>query len=190
MKFLIDGTESRVEARAAAWADGVRGQLLTPLTRYGYARGWDFGIDNGAFSRFDKAGFLRLLSRMARFRSRCLFVAAPDKVGDCAITDARWKLWGPWIAALGWPPAYVAQDGCTSIPANASALFIGGSTEWKDSEHAYRLVRLALRRNLHVHVGRVNTPVRFKVFSDLGAHTCDGSGASKYDHMWEALRRG
>ena len=88
--------------------------------------------------------------------------------------------------ATGWPIALVAQDGSEDLDFpwdEIDALFIGGSTEWKDSRHAADLVKAGKMLEKHVHVGRVNTPDRWKRFNDIGADTCDGSGIVKYDHM-------
>jgi hypothetical protein len=42
----------------------------------------------------------------------------------------------------------------------------------------------------HIHIGRVNTLKRFRHFDKLGAHTCDGSGVSRFDHMLDAIAAG
>ena len=48
-------------------------------------------------------------------------------------------------------------------------------------------LKSGLKNNMHVHIGRVNNFERFYHFHNLGAHTCDGSGISMYDHMLEKL---
>lgn len=187
MRFLIDGSRSRVEHRARVWSDGVEGQLLTPLTGYANA-GLSFAVDNGSFTTFNCKKYLALLRRSIPHRHRCLFVTAPDVVSDCVATRELWSMWFPFLHER-WPVAFVGQDGCERIPANASWLFVGGSTDWKDSRYASRLVEKALRHGCRVHVGRVNTIRRYLHFRDLGAHTCDGSGVSRFDSMWCALAR-
>jgi len=69
------------------------------------------------------------------------------------------------------------------------AVFIGGCDPWKDSKAAADIVATAKTLGVHVHVGRVNTPRRFKHFTDLGADTCDGSGVARYDWMLEKIER-
>src|SRR5690242_12038166 len=69
-------------------------------------------FDNGAFTGFDEGAFIRMLERFASVPG-ALFVTAPDVVGDAASTLARWPFWSKLIRGLGWPPAFVAQDGLT-----------------------------------------------------------------------------
>ena len=77
-----------------------------------------------------------LFETMARYRRQCLFVTMPDVVGDAVATLAAFVRLRPRF--LGWPLAYVAQDGSEdlSFPHGARAVFIGGSTEWKLSDAA------------------------------------------------------
>ena len=186
MKFLIDGHRDRVAFRKLQWSEGVEGQLLTPLTRY--SRGEPiFAIDNGAFSGLREASFISLLKREWEHRKNCLFVCIPDKVG-CHVTTER--MWGDFnYLADGYTKAFVAQDGYQGMPDEAGALFIGGTDNFKESEEAQDAVLDALARNKHVHIGRVNSPARFMLYHVLGAHTCDGSGVSRYDHMLPLIRQ-
>ena len=187
MKFLIDGSSNRLKARRAQADELIVGQFLTPLT--GYKKCEDiFGIDNGFFSGMTEKkiqGFIRLLARYYDYRDQCLFVAIPDKVGDHKETLSMWYDYN--YLADGYKKAFVVQDGFDMWPNNADALFIGGSTEFKDSSECADIVKLALENNKHVHIGRVNGFERFWKFHQLGAHTCDGSGISMYDHMLEKL---
>jgi hypothetical protein len=64
-----------------------------------------------------------------------------------------------------------------------AAVFIGGRDPWKDSQASQDIVKAAKVLGVHVHVGRVNAFKRFRLFHDLGADTCDGSGIAMYDHM-------
>ena len=184
MKFLIDGSGNRLKARRKQADALVAGQLLTPLT--GYKRSEEvFGIDNGAFSNLDLKGFTRLLNRYFDHKEHCLFVAIPDKVADHKQTLLMWDDYQH--LADGYKKAFVVQDGFDSWPDNASAIFIGGSTEFKDSVEVEQIVKTALENSLHVHIGRVNTFDRFYKFHNIGAHTCDGSGISMYEHMLDKL---
>jgi hypothetical protein len=185
MKFLIDGHRDRVSARAAQWPEGVLGQLLTPLTRYRLGHPV-FAIDNGAFSGFDERQFRNLLRRQSKNQESALFVAMPDKVGCHRTTLELWEQHS--ALAAGWRKAFVAQDGFEGAPDNADAIFLGGTTSFKDSDFAAEIVATYLRKGLHVHIGRVNGPERFLKFHKIGAHTCDGSGVSKYDHMILAIK--
>lgn len=185
MKFLIDGHRDRVSYRALQWPEGVAGQLLTPLTRY--RRGHDvYAIDNGAFSNFNEKGFVSLLRREQQVRDNALFVCVPDKVGCHKTTLKLYMELGHLCE--GWKKAFVAQDGYDGMPDDAHALFIGGTDSFKNSKDALHAVECALGAGKHVHIGRVNGPERFIRFHNAGAHTCDGSGVSRYDHMILAIK--
>jgi len=145
-----------------------------------------FGIDNGAFSYFDEAAFTRLLRRELPRKQDCLFVCVPDKVGDHIETLIMWEQYKH--LAEGWRRAFVVQDGFTGAPPDADVLFIGGTTAFKDSREVEQIVCDGVARGVHVHVGRVNGAKRFWKFRALGAHTCDGSGVSRFDHMLEKIR--
>jgi hypothetical protein len=112
----------------------------------------------------------------------CLFVVAPDVVGDATDTGRLFDRWEPMIRALGFPVAYVAQDGLTpeSIPwARMDALFIGGSTEFKMSAFALSILGYAAARGKWRHVGRVNSKRRMRHFHGH-CDSIDGSGFSKW----------
>jgi hypothetical protein len=185
MRFLIDA-----KATKAAPDSYIAGQLLTPLTRYALGE-HAFAIDNGAFSGFDAGGFVRLLERCRPALSRCLFVACPDVVGSARRTLECFAHWQ--YEMVGWPLALVAQDGIENldIPWQCmSAVFIGGTTDWKMSTAAADVIKAAQIIGKHVHVGRINTVKRFRHFERLGANTCDGSGIARFSWMLEKIRNG
>jgi hypothetical protein len=162
-------------------------QLFTPLTRRN-AQDDDavFAMDNGAFSKFDAAGFCRMLTKHAPRRHLCKFVAVPDIVGSAIRTREAFDHWHTLDEMDGWPLAFVCQDGQESFPIpwkEISAVFIGGSTEWKLSEAASQIVQAAKVMGKWCHVGRVNTPGRFEYFDNLGADSCDGTGIARYSEM-------
>lgn len=165
-------------------------QLFTPLTRF---RAQDplarFAIDNGAYSSFNYRGFESLLERENSRRELCRFVAVPDVVGDARRTLEVFNYWYGRIC--DWPLALVAQDGLEglAIPWNLiEAVFIGGTTVWKMSKHAKAVIKAAQAMNKHVHVGRVNDPIRWEHFERLGVDSVDGSGISQYSHQRIAIR--
>ena len=53
----------------------------------------------------------------------------------------------------------------------------------EDNKTALNIIKTAKTLGVHVHVGRVNTAKRYKLFADVGADTCDGSGIAMYEHM-------
>lgn len=186
MLVLLDTSADLVQAESELGLPV--GQLLTPLTRFA-DKGVQYGIDNGAFARFDAAGFRSLLDRQRSARKRCLFVAAPDVVGSARRTLEVFERWWPMLN--GWPVALVLQDGQEDLPIPwdlLAAVFVGGSTAWKIGYHAAAAVRAAQALGKWVHVGRVNTPERFDYFAGLGVDSIDGTGLSRYTHMRKNLR--
>lgn len=160
-------------------------QLFTPLTRYLPQRpDCKFGIDNGAFSRFDAASFLSLLKRESPRKGLCRFVAVPDVVGDARRTLECFEFWAPHLQ--DWPLAFVCQDGQEHLPIpwdRIAAVFIGGSTDWKMGKCAAACVKASKVIGKWCHVGRVNTPGRFEYFEGLGTDSIDGTGLSRYSWM-------
>ena len=161
------------------------GQLLTPLTRYRLreeAKPW--AIDNGAFSRFDRAAFFALLAREEHHKADCLFVAVPDVVGSARRTLEVFDVWRDSL--VGWKRALVIQDGQEDLPIPwdlIHAVFIGGTSDFKMSESAVQIIKAAQIMEKWVHVGRVNTPDRVDRFMYLGVDSIDGSGIARYSHM-------
>lgn len=145
-------------------------------------RAGKWAMDNGAFSGLDKVAFINMLERYQGYHG-CLFVTAPDVVADAAETLARWSFWSRLIRGVGFPPAFVVQDGQTveSAPwATLAALFVGGSTEWKLSMSARELVSYAKARGIHTHMGRVNTRQRLREAYRWGIDSIDGSSRSMF----------
>lgn len=175
--------------QCASEIGGPVGQLLTPLTRYrlrNSALPW--AIDNGGFSGLDLDGLMSLLKREEHHKQSCRFVAAPDVVGSARRTLEVFERWKPRL--VGWNIAVVCQDGQEDLPMpwdDITAIFIGGSTNWKCSAHVEHLIRAAKALDKWVHVGRVNDPRRFSHFEKLGADSCDGTGIARYSHMREAI---
>lgn len=112
----------------------------------------------------------------------CRFAVAPDVVGDAAATIARSRPWLRALRSLGYPAAFVGQDGLESLPVpwdTFDVFFVGGSTEWKLGEQAYRLVREARKRGKWVHFGRVNTRNRLEYAHWIGCDSADGTTLSR-----------
>lgn len=141
-----------------------------------------WAMDNGAFIGFEEGAFVRMLEKFAD-KPGCLFVTAPDFVGDASSTLVRWPFWSRLIQGLGLPPAFVAQDGLTEdrVPwSEMGALFIGGSTAYKESAEARTLCGIAQAKGIWVHWGRVNGKRRYELALKAGAQSIDGTGFSMY----------
>lgn len=166
-------------------------QLFTPLTRYNAQKPEDhFAMDNGAFSRFSANGFRAMLKKHGERKHLCRFVSVPDVVGDARRTLEVFNGWSNRPELTGWPLAYVVQDGQEHIGIpweQIAAIFVGGSTAWKEGPHARACIKAAQALEKWVHIGRINTPARYEYFDELGADSCDGSGLARYTHMREAI---
>ena len=187
---MLDTSESLDVCRAEIGCDVE--QLFTPLTRF-KCQDPDahFGIDNGCFKRFNEQAFLALLERESPRKHLCRFVCCPDIVASAIRTLEIFERWKRRLE--GWPIALVAQDGLESLSIpwdEINAIFIGGSTQWKDGPHAAAIVKTGKILGKWVHIGRINTPGRFEKFEGLGADSMDGSGLARYswmrDRIWKA----
>jgi len=157
-------------------------QLRTPLTKYALA-GVPYGLDNGCFKRFDEKTWSRLLNEAELDLPK--FVCLPDIVGDSVRTLDLFKAFESKTSGL--PRALVLQDGIGGHRIDwdkLSAVFVGGSDNFKISSEAMNACKTAKMLGKWVHVGRVNTADRVKDWIGI-ADSIDGSGISKYDYMLE-----
>jgi hypothetical protein len=139
--------------------------------------GMPWAADNDAFKDFKPDAYRRMLDTIYGLPG-CLFVAAPDVVGDSARTGELWDEWYDELSAAWLPLALVAQDGLKSedVPwASIDALFIGGTTAWKMGPDALALVREARVRDKWVHMGRVNGRNRLTYARAIGCDSVDGT---------------
>jgi hypothetical protein len=169
------------------------GFLVSPLSHLSPVKRFNlpFAIDNGAFGdKFNHEKYLALLAAAQPYRDRCLFVVAPDVVGDSGETTRRWHEWLPVLRQTGYPLAYVAQDGLIEPPWDEmDALFIGGSTEYKLSDQVLQLLAAAGERGLWRHIGRVNSRKRLRHFWDRaesfdGTDWCRGPAIKLRFYQW------
>lgn len=148
---------------------GLLGQMVTPAEGRKPLPGVAYGGDNGRWGKGYPGDHEWWAWVQSLPREHCLFIVAPDVVADVVATLAESLPWLPRIRELGFPAAFVAQDGLESlaVPWDAfDVLFIGGSTGWKLSPHAARLAREAKDRGKRIHMGRVNSGRR-KAIADL-----------------------
>jgi hypothetical protein len=189
MIILVSGATRTVER----FRDQL-GRLVTPRggnSIDGIAGGGQlWAADNDAFGAWDEGRFRKMLDRISRVdRSRFLWVALPDVVGNARETIDRWGEWYPQVVRLGVPAAFVGQDGLSGeegrIPWDEmAAFFVGGSTEWKLGEEAERFVGEARRRGKWTHIGRVNTEKRIRHAVEIGADSIDGTTFSRWPDRW------
>lgn len=156
---------------------GCYGRLIVPTSGDYPLRGLPWACDNSAFAGFDPDRFIRMLERL-RNHPRCMWVSAPDVVGNAEATLQAFEQWEPVLRVnYGRPVALVAQDGLTVEDTpwdDIHALFIGGTTDWKLGAEARVLIEAAKARGKWVHVGRVGTKKRIRYCQHVGADSIDG----------------
>lgn len=145
-----------------------------------HAGGAVWCADNGCFADgWEEGKWWRFLTGNAYRADTCLFAVAPDVVGDAWRTHIKSLPWLPKIRALGYPVAYVAQDGIDKHPMmpwdDFDVLFIGGTTEFKLGPVAREYAAEAKRRGKHVHMGRVNSRRRLEYARAIGCDSADGT---------------
>lgn len=155
---------------------------VAPFEAISLGVGW--AIDNFAFSGFNAQQFKRLLDRYQHLEG-CLFVVIPDVVANAQATLRRWERWAGYARLLGYPLALAAQDGLENLPIpwnEFTALFIGGSTEWKLGQACREIVTEAKTRGKYIHMGRVNSRCRIRYAQSIGCDSVDGSSFCSHLH--------
>lgn len=171
-------------------------QNLTELRRHGWRllvsargphrhEGFPYAIDNGAWTAhqrsqpFDHAAFERVVWSLG---SHADWIVAPDVVAD---RKSSLRLTASYLPSLDrWPLLVAVQDGMTAADVAPwlgprCGLFLGGSTEWKLSTMSY-WGGVAQQKGCWYHVARVNSSRRIRLAHKAGAHSIDGSGASRF----------
>jgi hypothetical protein len=150
---------------------------------------WRYALDNGAWEAFssgqpwDRDAFLRALELLHDLAD---WVVLPDIVAGGEASLERSLLWADTLRDLACPRLLAVQDGMTPegirpllAEHRIGGIFLGGSTAWKlDTMAAWG----ALARELGVlyHVGRVNSARRIQQARQAGAHSCDGTSATRF----------
>jgi hypothetical protein len=158
---------------------GTVGMVKTPNMGNVVRPGWIWAADNGCFNSATYVGDDRWFAWLEAqpHRDACLFATAPDVVGDHQATLARSLPWLPKIQALGYPAAFVLQDGATvdTVPWGACDwVFVGGTDHFK-LVGSLPLIRHAKSLGKQVHVGRVNSGRRFARFASIDCDSADGT---------------
>lgn len=148
--------------------------------------------------KIDLDAVAKWLPKVELYKSKCLFLAGGDIVGDAEDSLESYYEFARYFD--GWPLAYVAQNGAEdlSIPESCATVFIGGvpmanGLDWKDSMQAVSVIKRAQPMGKHIHIGRVNWYRRFKIFQILEGSedfTFDGTrtryeGAEKTIRAWQ-----
>jgi hypothetical protein len=198
MRLLVTGCTRTVERLAKDRPDRL-GVLYTPAAgnsiEWAGKRGLPWACDNSCFGGLDAPKWLRFLANLAAFETRPLWVACPDAVADAGKTQEMWCVWQPVLTSLALPIAFVLQDGIERMKwrpqltlawDQITAVFVGGSTEFKVGDDAARLSLEAHQRGKLVHFGRVNSWTRIVYLArrmrdgELWCDSIDGSGWSRW----------
>lgn len=159
---------------------GELGQIVNPASGNKVLPGVDWVADNAVFGGNypgDDA-YLSWLADRAKYRKDCRFVVAPDVVCDAAATLERSTPMLRRIRSMGFPVALVGQNGLEdlAVPWHLfDAFFVGGDTAWKLGRHAHALAAEARHHGKWVHMGRVNSWLRFRAAHERGCHSVDGT---------------
>lgn len=119
-----------------------------------------WALDNGVFSdKWQEGVWLRRLEKLAEFTPTCIGAVVPDVISDHEATLERWQQYAQTVKDLGYKAAFATQLGATveNIPWDeVDVLFIGDS-EVNRRQYCFPLIDEAIRRGIHVHVGRINS---------------------------------
>lgn len=151
-----------------------------------------WAADNDALAGIDPDRYMTMLNAIAQTDTRrLLFVTVPDAVqmtdtgpiGDWAGTLWLFRSWQRALITRTLPAAIVLQDGATidSVPwGEIAAVFVGGSTAFKEGPDAAAILREAHRRGIWRHVGRINTERRLRLLDVVGFDSFDGTQFSRF----------
>jgi len=164
---------------------GELGYIDTPAQGNKRPPGVTWCADNGAFSdKFDERTWWDFLTANAYAAVDCLFAVAPDVVGDAAATLKRSLLWLSKIRALGYPAAFVAQNGQETTPVpwqEFDCLFLGGSLECLPCGYVFREARKPERDEPCPHCNRLLT--EWKLGRAARRMAAEAKARSKWVHM-------
>lgn len=161
--------------------------LLTP-DNPSKPEGLRHAIDNGAWGCFQKGIEFQpdRFERLVRDHgSTSEFTVIPDIV---AAGERSLQFSLAWIERLKHlkNPLLAVQDGMTVSQIRLTlrehptiGIFLGGSTDWK-LQTIREWGELANECSRYYHVGRVNTARRIRLCEEAGAHSFDGTSATKF----------
>lgn len=177
------GTRRNLAAlREAGW------RLLVSAAGVLRHEGFPYALDNGAWSdfqagqEFDGERFRRALHLLGADAD---WIALPDIVGGGLRSLDLSVSWLGEVRAVNDRALLPVQDGMTPetlrpvLSAHRLGIFLGGSTEWKLATIG-EWGDLAHELACHYHVARVNTRRRIWLAAMAGAHSIDGTSATKY----------
>lgn len=176
------GTKRNLAAlRAAGW------RMLISRAGVWRTEGFAYALDNGAWSDFqmkrpfDEVKFAEVLALLGREAD---WVAVPDIVMGGTESLALSRRWLARVREASRLALIPVQDGMLPgdllpLLGDDVGIFLGGSTEWKLATMPL-WGALCAERGAYFHVARVNTAKRLRMAHAAGAHSVDGSSASRF----------
>jgi hypothetical protein len=158
------------------------------------SEGVRYALDNGAWTAFqagkpfDEAKFRIALERLGEGAD---WVVCPDVVGKAADTLKMAEVWLPKLES--YRVLVAVQDGMAPSDVRPwlgarCGIAVGGSTAWKEAT-ARLWGEVSRSADCHLHVLRVNTARRIDLCHQAGAHSIDGTSASRYSKTLPLLDR-
>lgn len=156
--------------------------------------GWDWILDNGAYSApFDPDEWLKGLRRANRKMSNDPdFAVLPDVFGEWEGTKRLHERYACYADAMGWETATVAQPGGTveeivefALDQGSSTIFIGGG-EAHIRRRAAELTAAAHDAGLRAHIGRPGESLSWA--RDHGVDSVDTTAIMR-NQLWHRLRK-
>ena len=176
------GTRKNLKAlRDAGW------RLLVSAASCLRSEGFQFALDNGAWSAFqkgqpfDERAFSKALLKLG---GEADWVVVPDIVmGGQASLDLSLR-WLPLVKEATARSLIAVQDGFSladiePLLGPTVGVFVGGSTEWKEQTMS-DWAKLCVSKQAWCHVGRVNSRRRINLCLSAGANSFDGTSASRF----------
>jgi hypothetical protein len=176
------GTRRNLQAIRAA---GFR--LLVSSAGRVRTEGFPYGLDNGKWTAhttgqpWDEPAFISMVGELGAGAD---WLVVPDIVEGGLASLELSREWLPRLEGLCPLLLIAVQDGMApedleGLVGPDVGIFLGGSTAWKlQTMKAWGA--FAHRVGCHFHVGRVNTAKRMALAISAGAHTADGSSASRF----------
>lgn len=164
---------------------GLLDCIETPRQGNRPVQGAAWCADNGCFTdKWSEDEWWKFLTDNAHRAGSCTFAVAPDEVGDAWATHLRSMPWLAKIRALGYPAAYVAQNGARGdrLPwGHFDCLFLGGSLECAPCGYVWRESRKPRRDEPCPHCSR--PLAEWKLGPVARALTFEAKRRGKWVHM-------
>lgn len=162
-------------------------RLMVSATGQLRNEGFPYALDNGAWTAYQKGTVFDSKAFELALRSfgpDSDFVVVPDIVAG-GLRSLEFSLsWLPRVGASCSLSLLAVQDGMNprdvaDLLSPTVGIFIGGTTQWKLAT-LREWAELARARSCWCHVGRVNTVRRIGLCVEAGAHSFDGTSASRF----------